>query len=538
MPSGNRNMVINSRERAVSTDINRLQSFLASELGQAFYQMCGRYSASDDRSPGVESDPATITAPPFNCILNGLRFYPLNGTTDALVTPGAALVDNAAAGADDAAFLYCDDPGVTAVGTLSLTTGAGATRIDIVECQPYTAVLETDSRDIYTIATGVFAPAMVTKVTASRMMYRIRTGVAGAGMPALAIGWIPLAVVRVPAAAANWDACDIWDVRNLVSEFWNAPFNSCLTVAEVTEAYLSAQETIAPVPYDVQLTGKVSGHFKHFRIGGSRIQNYPTDSAYVAVSSGTYNWEAGLAITPGMPWYVYLAFPFGLPGWRKYCSSATSPRVPTGLRGIPIVASSAKSPNPDRTPIAALALPTVLGFGGTTLEAVCIFAGMANAAGNIRGAVSDGALVLMKEPQLVAPTTSDPLVSGITKYTLADTLNTPSFAKSILVEIGLALNKAGAPGSPLPVEVVPTLRIYDNITGTNIICEMLLPRQTTFLPAAGVTASWTIPVEIPLPYRAAPSGVIFDIVWGINSDGPAFTAIIMDQLYIRGWRLN
>ncbi len=537
MPSGMRNMVINTRERAVSTDINRLQAFLASEVGQIFYEMCGKYATSDDRNPGTEAAPTTGATPPFNVVLNGLRFYPLNGTLNGLLTPGVLLVDNTAAGTDDADFLYCNDPGVVAVGTLALTPAPGATRIDVIECQPVTTVVETDNRDIYNIATGLFAPAMVTKVSATRLTYRIRLGVAGGGYPGAAAGWIPLAVVRVPAAAASWDDCDIWDVRNLASEFWNAPYNSPVTDAEIDEVYLSAVETAAPAPYNVQLTGKVSGRFKHFRIGGSMLCNYPSAAAYVDISTGTTNWEAGLAIAASAVWYVYLAFPFGLPGWRKYWSSAVSPRVPTGLRGIPIINSFTKPPTPSRIPTAPLALPTVLGFGSTTSDAVCIFASTSNAANRMRGAAADGERIVIKEALTVAPSVSDPLGAGTTTYVIADSAEIPSCAKTLIAELGLALSKGGAPGIALAVEVMPVLRMYD-VSGTFIVYEMSLAKQCTFILAAGVTAAWTINVEIPLLYRAAASGHTFDIVWNIQPDGAPFTGVVVDQLVVRGWRMD
>lgn len=534
MASGMKREVINSRERAVSTDINRLQDFLASEVAQMWFEQAGKYELSHDRDPGAETSPAAAATPPFNAVLGGLRPYPVNGTVDMLVTPGSLFVENATATADDAPFLYATDPGVTAVGVLQLTPVPGATRIDVIECQATPTVLETDNRDIYNIVTGLFAPAAVTKVVASRLTYRIRIGVPGGGFPGLAAGWVPLAVARVPAAAADWDTCDLWDVRNLVSEFWNGSYQSVTTDAEVEEAFLTANETNAAAPYDVQLTGKVRGHFRQFKIGGL-CANYPTAAAYVDVSTGTTNWAAGMAVVPSRPWYVYLAFPFDLPGWRKYAGSAVSPRSPYGLRGIPVV--DVVAPSPSRKPNVAIALPTALGFGGTTSAAVVIGAGMSSAASRMRGWASDGHLTICKEKLAVVATVSDPIVSDRSQYTLLDSFYMPSTAKGVLIEFELALTRAAPPGAIVPCMVSPRVRMYDP-TGAFIVYEHVLGNQYAYITAAGVISTWQFTSELPLKFRDAIGTNLFDIVWNlVTADGVAFTIITADQLQIRGWRM-
>jgi hypothetical protein len=527
--------VINSRERAVSTDINRLQDFLASEVGQLFFEQVGKSSVSDDHQPGTESSPAVGSTPPFNAVLNGLRPYPINGTRDLLITPGVLLSDNLASTGDDSPLLYCNDPGINAAGVLQLTTSPGAVRIDVLECQPTTAVLETDNRDIYNIVTGLFAPAMVTKVTAARLTYRIRTGTPGAGFPGLVAGWIPIMVCRVDAAATTWDTCDLWDVRNLVSEFWNSPFQSELTDAEVTDAHLAATETAAGAPYGIQLTGKVAGRFRHFRIGGS-AKDYPVGSAYVDITTGTSNWAAGMVVLGLLPWYVYLAFPFGLPGWRKYAGSTVSPRTPAGLRGIPIVVSATPAPMPSRAPVAALALPTSLGFGGTTSDAVCVFASISDSTPRIRGGAAANGLTMHHTPIIVPATVSDPLVSGTSKYQLIDSIAVPACAKSVLLNLDLALSKAGPPGLVLGVETSTLVKVYDP-TNTFVIYERVLGKQAAVIQAASTLAAWQFEVELPIPYRAGVSALFFTVSWNIQPSGAAFTIINVDQCEVQGWRM-
>ena len=534
MSSGMKREVINSRERAVSTDINRLQDFLASEVGQAFYAQCGKYAVSDDIQPGTEAAPAVGGVPPFNAVLSGLRPYPVNGTVDMLVTPGELLVDNLAATGDDAPMLFSNDPGITAIGTLQLTGAPGAVRIDVIECQATTAVLETDNRDIYNIVTGLFAPAMVTKVTAARLTYRIRLGTPGAGFPGVVAGWVPLAVCKVDASAATWDTVEVWDVRNLVSEFWNAPYNVSRDESP-GDGHLVAVETNAAAPYDILLRGHYEGQFGAHRIGGEAA-NYPTAAVYIDVTKTTTNWASGMALVASIPWYVYCAFPFGLPGWRKYNSAAVSPRVPYGMRGIPVVTQIA--PNVVKRPIFpwALPLPTSCGLGGTTAEAVCIFSGMVSSAPRIRGGMLESRRIVNKERLQVNAAPSDPLVTGVSVYTIVDTTHVPSFAVALIGEVTLTVNGAAPPGVTLPVMIAPVLRVYD-ATGTFITYELRLGTRCAFILAAGISCTWEFPIDIPLPYQFVPSSRIFDIQWNIDSAGYVYTTVTADRVQIRGWRM-
>lgn len=534
MPSGFQIEVINTRERAVSNDITRLQAFSGAELAHILYEMVGKYNASDDMTPATETSPVAGATPPFNAVLNGLRCYPVNGTLDLLVTDGTILIDNSGAGVDDAPLYYCKDPGLAA-GTLVLTPAPGAIRFDVLECRVLDTILETDNRDVFNIVTGLFAPVALTKVMAGRLEYRIRLGTPGAGFPGLVAGWVPLAVFNVSAAAASWDDVDIWDVRNLVSEFYTAPFKNQTSFANVEFSHMTAEETVAGAPYDIQLSGRVLGHLKHFRIDGW-CSNYPTAFPVVDISTGTTNWAPGVVFAASKPWYVYLAFPFGLPGWRKYTNAAFSPRTPYGLRGIPIVTS--RYPLPNHTPSAPLPLP-VVGIGaGTTSDAVCVHSGMCNAATAIRGSASDGHLILNKEHATYNATVSDPLVGGYSDYTLIDGTDIPADAKSVFLRFYLELDSAGAPGVQLPLVLAPYLELQ-NAAATRILWIQHAPQITAVLPAASTSTSWEFGIEVPLVYRTPTTPVThrFRVVWGVIV-GHVFNAIHYDQFEIMGWRIG
>jgi hypothetical protein len=161
---------------------------------------------------------------------------------------------------------------------------------------------------------------------------------------------------------------------------------------------------------------------------------------------------------------------------------------------------------------------------------------MSNATPRLRGASNDGKVTINSFPVVSVATVSDPLVTGISRYTLIDNMQVPSCAKSVLINLDLLLTKAAPPGVVLAVEINPRLRMYD-ATGTFIVYERVLGKQCTMIQAAATLATWQMDVEVPLLYRANVSVHIFDIVWNIQPSGAAFTGITADQIEVRGWRV-
>lgn len=536
MPSGYKNEVINNRERAVSNDINRLQAFFGASLSQVMYEMFGKYFASDDLFPGTELEIAPGGAPPFHGVLNGLRAYPVNGSINLLITPGVAFIENTGAGSDDAPFMFVQDPGITVAGSLQLSPAPGATRIDVLECQSVLSTLESDNRDIYNVATGLFAPALVSKVQAYRMSYRLRAGTPGAGFPGWTAGWMPLMVASVPAAAATWDACELWDVRALVSEYWNSPYGSIKTNSIIEAAHLRCEETAVAAPYDVVLTGALEGKYTTMRVSGV-ASNHPTGMGYIDISKTTANHAAGYTPGANAIWYLYLAFPNGMGGWRKYNSSAFSPRVPTAIRGIPIVTQVPPAPN--RYPTAVLALPTATGLGGTTVNAVCVAAGITNAAAKMRGFVTDGRMTFPKGSMgPIGPTSSDPLVTHITRYTLTDNTDFPACAKAIRFASNLSVTASVPPASgdaPACVEV--TARVY-NDAGTFYHSEVYLGKFTSICKGIGGNALFRIEGDIPLNPKAVAGTHIVDLVYSWDTGATTIDTLVSEVGYVYGWKLT
>ena len=90
MASGKKQLVVNSQERAVSTDINRLQSFAAAFDANFLQALMDTSCGSDDFQAGaVETIHSSLAAPAYAEIYSGLRVVPQNAALDLLVTPGA-----------------------------------------------------------------------------------------------------------------------------------------------------------------------------------------------------------------------------------------------------------------------------------------------------------------------------------------------------------------------------------------------------------------------------------------------------------------
>lgn len=366
MSDGFRSLVINTQERAVSTDINRLQKFAHQEIAELFRSMLDVYPASDDDQLGTITEPNTIETPLRAEILNGLMVQPTGGTTSVAISGGVAFFMAPDAAADESNYKFIRDPGL-ATGSLTIAANAsGSTRIDVIECQiNATPAIVTDSRDIFNTATGLFSAGTVTKETRGQLSYRVRAGTPGAGFPGTVSGWLPLAVVSVPNGATNVDTCTFWDVRPLVSDrthLYSTPKDMSDTLrGDGMITYAAGVST---------MTGHYEATYNGRRLGGKmRRGGIGTDGDLVLTDASNY--AADVSFAANSMTYVYLMVPYGLPRWARYTDGPAN-RVPRSPRGIPVLSSIA--PDVKGKPSAAITLPASLGFVTTTTAGVCIAA--------------------------------------------------------------------------------------------------------------------------------------------------------------------
>ena len=414
--SGQRRLIFNFQERVVSDDWNRAQAFKAAALAELLRRQ-GAATTSSVTSGGKETAASAVSSPDRGVVISGLRFRPEIGTVNAFVEPGSLLVvhPEASPHPDDSPGRFINDPGKQAIDTgFQLSTAPGATRIDVVECSPYTLVTESDSRDIYNPATGLFSPAPVDKVFRGALAYRIRTGTPGAGFPGTASGWLPLAVCSVPAAAATWDDVAVWDVRPLLADLASPPHVEVAAFPRLRRALGQAFDDGAG---HWQARGVFETEVDGWRVGGE-LAATSSGATYLDLQSAGVK-EAGFAAAPGLA-YLYLLLPFGLPRWCRLNPSTSGNRDPGALRGVPVFSTRPPAGLSGRLGSAA-ALPTGTGLGSSSSAGTAVLGALFNAGSALLNAtVGDDGWCLVGEPGVqLSPTagagTSAPsytLVSG------------------------------------------------------------------------------------------------------------------------------
>ena len=389
MSQGPETVVFNTYERAVSTDLNRLQVFQARILADML-----RYSydarAMENEAGGVAYPLSGTAAPPSAAIVGGIMARPEMGTTAMFIDPGVICIADTDLPVDVDASPYkvISDPGILTAGTLALTANtSGYTRIDIVECQRAAdQVIESDSRDLYDPQTDLFTAATVTKAKADKLTYRIRKGTPGLGFPGVVSGWLPLAVCRVPNGASDWNAVDLWDVRPMASDLLNTPFDIAQSTyprsadesRDVEVLVLSAQ-TAYPYNNPIPMIGNVDLQLINRKIGGKfAVDGSNLDLNNVDILEPTFYTDLADGIGGAIlskAFYVWLVCPHGLPRWVKYSPWTAGYRKPLSLRGLPVL--SCAGPDANGFPIRPLQLPIGLAMPATYAYAARMaFAGM------------------------------------------------------------------------------------------------------------------------------------------------------------------
>lgn len=362
-------MVINTQERAISTDINRLQSFALRDAVEALrYRYLGAVGSSE--SPSTAAYPSTTGTPLYAEIIGGLMVRPQAGSFNLLIDAGCLVAidsTNRTVGVDDSPAVFVRSAGTTVP---ILANASGSVRIDVVECRVSpTPTIVTDNRDIFDSTSGLFTATTVTKETEDTLEFRVRQGTPGSGYPAAQAGWLPLCVCRVPSGAANVDTCDFWDVRPLVDDWAFQSKGVGSTALSKVDLTLSRYGAL-----DARVTGTCAGRINGRRFGGTIRGGQPgTYDAFILNVGLAATQDSGAIVEPlTAPIYMYACHPFGLPRWAYYAPSPNA-RVPQPPGAMIIVSSV--GPTYDGT-ATTIALPPSTGLGGTVATGLAICMGV------------------------------------------------------------------------------------------------------------------------------------------------------------------
>lgn len=511
MSSGRKALRQNTRERLISTDPNRVQSFVAGYANEALRQQM--LQPKDDSlsigttflTPGPLSaafDVLAPAAPDYGGVLGGLTVVVPAAATHLLITAGMLLVvdPEGAVGSTDSTPLNPDDgpgpsrlvasAGVTVAGALTWAPNPGpGARVDVVECQRANVVVETDNRDIFNPATGLFTPAAVTKVTAGDLVFRVRQGVAGGGLPAPALGWVPLAIISAPAGAVDLDACTVWDVRPLLSDT-SAPYAQVRSIYPTIKRFgVIAENKTAPA--ELRLSGEVQGDYLGQRIGG--IISDPSVTNYVDLNDVTYYQAAGFVAVPSSIYFVYALWPGGYVRWVQYHATPIAGfggRAPGSFRGIIAVS---QVPNLNGQPLAPVATPSGWGLGVSTAFGQMIAAGSVSAGAALDGFVGDDYMIQLEASQLSTAPAS--LVDPDVGFVLVPGVHFPAGAKRVRLLLTAIFTGFGAAGDR--AQMFETLDIVTAV-GANQLASVYYGTTTITRPTAVPTISYLHTIDLPV----------------------------------------
>ena len=446
MSSGERQLIVNPLERAVSGDIVRAQSFIAAATNEVLRALLDTGAGLDDVQAGALSNPTLSSTSPASAeVFTGLLFQPTGTSVASVITAGTiGLYDpDTTPSTDDSQWKLIQDAGTSA---LTLTANvSGQLRVDVVECarvQP-DAIVETDSRDVFNTVTGIFQAATVTKVSAAQLQYRIRLGTAGSGFPGTATGWVPLAVVSVPSATTTWDTTTIWDVRPLLEDRLfslttatrDLPLvNRCL--AQVDALNFGGQS---------RLSGNIEAQLGNRRVGGMIRPSTPAtasgDSTFYVDLDDVAN-QSDTAGDTGFN-YVYLCTPLQLPRWARY-QVGPGNRQPMSPRGL--LLSSANPPDlVYGTPHVALKLPPCLQDSGSTFEiptasCICVLARIGNSSDGSGGLIATGGV---HWSNATTPVNSASISTRFGTWTLTPGTDFPAHARAVRMQITIVYTISG-----------------------------------------------------------------------------------------------
>lgn len=347
-------IIINTRERLVSDDINRAQALEARQRCELALALHGRRRPSIYQQPGVDEAPTAPLTGPFGSthlladVYGGLMVRP-DLANALLIDPGVAgFYAPSLAGADDSGYVLVSDAGVTSTATLPFTPNAsGSTRWDCVECQPVDTVSETASRDVYDLGTRQFAPVTLDKRSGAALTYRIRLGTPGAGPPAPDPAWMPIAMIFVRDGAVGFTQADVYDVRPLVADrlpMGDRLFNGVSpTVTRTVPVELACSSPDGDNVYGWALADGYG-----YPAGGDLRRSTPSsiadfgaagDAALLDLSIAD-NRSAALVLGANALVTLVAGFPWGLPRWVRYRQAGPT-RLPAGPRGIVFLAPAA-----------------------------------------------------------------------------------------------------------------------------------------------------------------------------------------------------
>lgn len=341
--SGFDNVIINVRERPLSTDINNLQSLIARDVLNMMKWMLAENSTP--LQPGVQG----VT--PQSYVLGGLNVLPSG--TDVAIQPGA-LVQLSAALPPVPGPLDSDYRVAFQQATIAQTppSPVGDTWY-LLQAQMIAVTTVTTSRDILDPMTGAFNAQLVPKQSEYQLSYNFKAG-SIVQVPPADPDFIPIAGVFRPAGGGVVTADQILDCRPL----W---------IRSIREITTDAQASIESAEFVGQFNNLLcdfSGYVGGRRLFARTIASTQPTTGGPDINTPPYRAPGQFDFNPatGFRWnYIYLVQPRALPVRNAQ----------PGFEANALVVVSNVVPNASGTNSSGINLPTpyqgVLAPAGTAL---------------------------------------------------------------------------------------------------------------------------------------------------------------------------
>lgn len=198
-------VIFNTRQRALSGDVNDLQSIQTRELADVI-AMRTASAVITDATPNLTQR--------RNVVLGGLNV--IAAGTDVVVSEGVIAQYSTTIvptpGPYDSGERIAFQRGSANVPV----PNPGSDTTYLLEAQMADVVTLTQTRDIFDPGTQTFIPTSVPVRTERQVTYRFRAGTA-TDAPAVDSEWVPLAIVFRPSGAPPASNAEIWDCRPLAN---------------------------------------------------------------------------------------------------------------------------------------------------------------------------------------------------------------------------------------------------------------------------------------------------------------------------------
>lgn len=240
----------NTRERALSTDLNRAMSLVERGILEG---LCALASGSVKRS---------------GCFGNSFLVTPVAGTMTSSISAGIAFLINSANVYPSSSVDWIES---RVVRQVTHDAADVQTRYDVVEMRAGYEVSSSQPRDQFNPVTGTFTVVNMAKELASYPEFRVVKGTPAASpvLPDGSAGWMPLAYVRVVGGALTLAANDVIYCRPLLdTEPPRTGWEGAATVFsdEVNGGNVSSPGGTLTATVVETMTGRFPGYHHKFRL--------------------------------------------------------------------------------------------------------------------------------------------------------------------------------------------------------------------------------------------------------------------------------